>query len=191
MIAPRLLGLRRNRPEAVLAEPDSRARCACRRSAHAQQLQQRLAPRQALRRCALASLPASRSVSAAMVILPASDFHQMNALRIVRSQIMRRVGSGGNVARRTAHGFQCRHARLGALALDHLPRGVIDRHAILAHDQRVGLPEALGMKARPAIINRTHRVANGEANLLANRGNAIQVGDGGVAAVGVQFERAV
>ena len=49
MVAARLLGLRRLRTEAVLAEPDGRARSSCRHTAHAQQLQQSLAAREALR----------------------------------------------------------------------------------------------------------------------------------------------
>jgi hypothetical protein len=47
MVAPRLLGLGRDRAEAVLAEPDGRARRARRHAAHAQQLQHRLAARHA------------------------------------------------------------------------------------------------------------------------------------------------
>ncbi len=49
MVAPRLLGLCRNRAEAVLAQPDARARRARRHAAHAQQLQHGLAAREALR----------------------------------------------------------------------------------------------------------------------------------------------
>jgi hypothetical protein len=45
MVTPRLLGLRWNRPEAVLAEPDSRGPRARGRSAYAQQLQQGFAAR--------------------------------------------------------------------------------------------------------------------------------------------------
>jgi hypothetical protein len=47
MIAPRLCRERRNRAEAMLAEPDSRARRARRRSAQTEQLQHGLAPRHA------------------------------------------------------------------------------------------------------------------------------------------------
>ncbi len=75
----------------------------------------------------------------------------MNALRIVDAQPVLGIGGGGDVARRTAGGFERRHARLGALALDHLPRGVVDGHAVLAHDQRVGLPEPLGVEAWAAV----------------------------------------
>jgi hypothetical protein len=50
MIAPRLLCARRNRAEAMLAEPNSRARRARRRSAETEQLQHCLAARQAMRR---------------------------------------------------------------------------------------------------------------------------------------------
>ncbi len=105
------------------------------------------------------------------------------------AQTVRRVSGGGDIARRTASGFKRRHAHLGALALNHLPRRVIESHAVFTHDQRVRLPEALGMEARAAVINGSHRVANGEAHLVANRGNAIHIGHAGIAAAAVQFIR--
>jgi hypothetical protein len=49
MVAARLLGLLRDRTETVLAEPDARGRRARGRAAHAQQLQQSLAAREARR----------------------------------------------------------------------------------------------------------------------------------------------
>ena len=78
-----------------------------------------------------------------------SHFHQVNALRIVYAQPVRGVSGGGDVARRTARGLKRRHSHFGTLALDHLPRGVIESHAVLADDERVGLPQTLGMEAGP------------------------------------------
>jgi hypothetical protein len=49
MIATRLLGLRRNRTGAVLAEPNACARCTCSHAAQTKQLQHRLTPRETLR----------------------------------------------------------------------------------------------------------------------------------------------
>jgi len=47
------------------------------------------------------------------------------------------------------------------------------------------------MKARASIVDRADGVTNGEVHLLANHGNAIQVGYTGIAASGVQILRAV
>src|ERR1017187_2530170 len=101
------------------------------------------------------------------------DFHQLNARRIVDAQLVRGIGGGSNVAWLTARGFQRRHTRLGAFALDHLPGSVVQGHTVLAHDKRIRIPEVLGVEARPALVHRRHGVANGEAHLVADDGNAI------------------
>src|ERR1035437_1308775 len=88
------------------------------------------------------------------------NLHQMNALRVVDAQAVGLVGGGGDVARRTARGLQRWHACLGTLAFDHLPSGVVDCDAILAHDERVGVPEMLGVEAGPALIDRGDGIAN-------------------------------
>ena len=118
--------------------------------------------------------------------LPGQISTQVNALGIVGAQLVRGVGGGGDVARRAAGGFERGHAHFGALALDHLPGSVIEGHAVFADDESVGMPEPLGTEAGTAIVDRRHGVADGEADLLADDGDAVQVGHAGIAVVRVQ-----
>src|ERR1035437_8517466 len=119
-----------------------------------------------------------------------SNFHKVDAARIVDAQAVSGVGGGGDVARRTARCLQRGKAYLSAFALDRLPRDLVDGHAILAHDERVGVPKVLGMEAGPAIIDGRHGVADGEVDFLADDGYAIQVGHAGIAIAGMQILRA-
>ena len=98
------------------------------------------------------------------------------------------IGGGSDIARRTPGSLQGLEADFCAFALDHLPRGVVNCHAVFADDEGVGIPETLGAKAGPAVIDRRHRVANGEAHLLADHRNAIEVGNAGIATAGMQIE---
>jgi len=83
-----------------------------------------------------------------MVILPdLSRFPSNVCVAVVDAQACRSAAvacSAGAPA-----GFKRGHAHLRALALQHLPGGVVHGHAVFADDQRIGVPEALGMEARP------------------------------------------
>ena len=100
---------------------------------------------------------------------------------------MRGVGCRGNVTRWTSCSFQSADANLGSLPLDHLPRGVVDSYAVLANDQRVGVPQPLRVEAGATVIDGGECIANGEAHLLADRRNAVEVGHAWVAAGAVQL----
>ena len=80
------------------------------------------------------------------------NLNQLDTLRIVDTQCMRRIGSSGNVARRPPGGFQRLQSDFGAFLLEDSPCDVVDRDAIFADDQRIRLPQMLGPEAGAAFI---------------------------------------
>jgi len=166
MVAPCLYSLRRNWPETVLAEPDSRAPLR----------PPRLRPRAAVAASPrAASCPASRpSLLPACVRFPQpscfsrSNFYEVNALRIVRAQAVSRISGRGNVARWTSalRASACPPrrvcARSSAMRCDRPRRDPRPRSAHLAaRGARDGSP--------PSVIKLNHRIAISEAHLVANR----------------------
>src|ERR1700681_2088604 len=91
------------------------------------------------------------------------------------------VRCGGDIPRRAACSLERLEANFGALSFEDFPRGLVNGHAVFSDDKCIGLPEVLRPKARTAFVDRRHSVADGEANLLANSGNAIQVGHSWIA----------
>jgi len=142
MIAARLLGSGGGGAGAMLVEPDSRCTRTRGDSAHAEQLQHGFAACER-RGCG------ERLIAFPCIVAPKSDFNKVDVVGIVEAQLMRRVGGGGDVARRTTRSFERGNADFGALAFDHLPGGGIERDAIFTDDERVGLPEAFGPEAGP------------------------------------------
>src|ERR1035437_2668329 len=128
------------------------------------------------------------SVSLAMCF-SRSNFHEMNAPRIVCAQVVLCIGGGNKECSRTARGLDRWQSHFGALALQYLPPCVICCHRILADDQCVGIPEMLGAIVGATLINRGHRITDGEAKFVAELRNAVQVGDAWVAGLAVQFRR--
>src|ERR1035437_6363127 len=113
----------------------------------------------------------------------------MNAPRVVCAQVVLCIGGGNKECSRTARGLHRWQSHFSALALQYLPPCVICCHRILADDKCVGIPEMLGAKVGATLINRGHRITDGEAKLVAERRNTIQVGDAWVAGLAVQFCR--
>ena len=109
-------------------------------------------------------------------------------MRVVGAQVVGGVGGGGDVSGGTAGGFQSGQPCLSATTVEDLQGGMIDGHTVFADDEGVGQPEVFGVEAGAAIVDGGHGVADGKADFLSNNGDAVEVGNAGVAAVGVEFK---
>ena len=100
---------------------------------------------------------------------------------------MRRISSRSDVARRTPRCVKRLQPHFCTLLLQDSPGDLVDRDAILAHDQRIGIPQMLRTEHGPALINRTHRIADSDLDLLANHGKRIEICDSRIASASMQI----
>src|ERR1039458_6795654 len=95
------------------------------------------------------------------------------------------VRRGGNVLPSALLGFERLQPHLRAFALDHLPTRIVECDEILRDQQAVRLPTVFGLESGAALVHGGRRVANRELHPRTDFGQHVQVGDIGIAAIGV------
>ena len=109
-------------------------------------------------------------------ILGWSNLHQADPFRIVGAKLVLAVCGGCDKARWLASSLQGGQADLLTLAIKQLPRNSVERNAVFSDNERIRISDMFGPEAGPALVLGRNRVADCKPDLVANHGNAMQVG---------------
>src|SRR6202142_2384426 len=115
-----------------------------------------------------------------------SYLHAFDAVRIVGADSV--AGGGGDVA---GTGIERLESLFRALGFDDAPAGVVEGDGIASDQESVEGPRPLRHVGGSAFVLRGHGIADGETDLVADGRQHVDVGDIGVAGVGVVLVRIV
>ena len=114
-----------------------------------------------------------------------SDFDGIDVVRVVGPQPVKPICCGSDVLRHLAGSRKRLQSLFRALSLNDLPFDPVESYGVPGNQQSIVFPLPLRRKERSAFALRTESVADVQAQLAPKGLDHIQVGDVGIAAVGM------